>query len=162
MKTTLNSEINNIEDKWDGLSILTLNQQNRIGFKHLLCRITNYTDILVGKDTTYKTYYAPTVKQFEIEHLWTNKFEEYRDEFDQESDFKRWRNLIGALILLPQGTNQSFGSDKYVDKLRHYIRENTYAQTLHPMFYEKNPNFASSEKAVQIGFQAHPQMKKRI
>ena len=48
-------------------------------------------------------------KQFEIEHIWANKFEEHTDEFEQINDFQEWRNSIGALILLPQGTNQCYG-----------------------------------------------------
>ncbi|MCX7997263.1 MAG: HNH endonuclease family protein [Patescibacteria group bacterium] len=86
----------------------------------------------------------PTGKQFEIEHIWANKFEQHTDEFDQENEFSAWRNSIGALVLLPQGTNQSFSSDRYEDKLAHYLKENTYVQTLHPSFYEKNPTFVNS------------------
>ena len=46
--------------------------------------------------------------------------DEHKDEFEQELDFKDWRNSIGAMILLPNGTNQSFSSDKYEDKIKHY------------------------------------------
>ena len=90
--------------------------------------------------STYVTYHHPGGKQFEIEHIWGNKFKEHKDEFEQETEFQSWRNSIGALILLPQGTNQSFSSDKYSYKLEHYIKENTYVQSLHPNFYIKNPN----------------------
>jgi len=160
LKEILATEIKAISDNWAGLATLILNQQNKNGIKHLLCRVSNYADKLIGKDTTYKTYYSPLGKQFEIEHLWANKFSEFRGEFDQETEFKWWRNLVGALILLPHGTNQSFNSDKYEDKLPHYYRENTYAQTLHPKFYEKNPNFLNSDKVKAIGFKAHPEFKK--
>ena len=65
--------------------------------KHLLSRITSYLDILIGKDTSYATYHHPSGKQFEIEHIWANKFKDHEDEFDQEGDFQSWRNSIGAL-----------------------------------------------------------------
>jgi Protein of unknown function (DUF1524) len=133
---------------------------NRKFVKHLLSRISCYIDNLVGKDTNYSTYHHPNGRQFEIEHIWANKFEEHTDEFEQKGDFQDWRNSIGALILLPQGTNQSFNSDQYEDKIEHYIKENTYAQTLHTTYYSKNPNFLNSETLQKLDFKAYGQFKK--
>ncbi|MFI3327276.1 MAG: DUF1524 domain-containing protein [Clostridia bacterium] len=99
-------------------------------------------------------------KNFEIEHIWGDKFDEHRDEFEQSSDFEDYRNNIGSLLLLPNGTNQSFSSDKYEDKLVHYIKENTYVQTLHQKYYEKNPNFIKSEIIKKLGFKPYSQFKK--
>ena len=156
----LTNEINDIEQKWSGMWHFGLHGQNRKFVKHLLSRISSYIDELVDKPTSYANYHHPTGRQFEIEHIWGNKFEEHTDEFEQENDFQDWRNSIGALILLPNGTNQSFNSDKYEDKIEHYIKENTYAQTLHPNYYEKNPNFLKSEVVKKLEFKAHPEFKK--
>jgi len=156
----LSNEIDKIPENWDGVWRFGLHGQNGKFVKHLLSRITSYLDNLVGKDTTYVTYHHPNGRQFEIEHLWANKFYEHKDEFEQENDFQNWRNFVGALILLPQGTNQSFSSDKYEDKLEHYLKENTYAQTLHPTYYSKNPNFLNSSIIQRVDFKAHPQFKK--
>jgi len=158
--TNLSNEINNIPEKLDAICDFGLHGMNRNFVKHLLSRISSYLDYLIGKDTTYFTYHHPNGRQFEIEHIWADKFEEHKDEFDQKSDFQKWRNSIGALILLPQGTNQSFNSDKYEDKIEHYLKENTYAQTLHPTYYSKNPNFLKSEVIQHLEFKAHPQFKK--
>lgn len=155
----LSSEINDFPETWDNVEDFGLHGQNGKFVKHLLARISSYIDNLVGKDTTYVTYHHPDGKQFEIEHIWADKFKEHRDEFEQEGDFQRWRNSIGALILLPQGTNQSFSSDKYEDKLEHYLKENTYAQTLHQAYYTKNPNFLKSEDIKKLNFKAHPHFK---
>jgi len=155
LNSNLSIEVEKIPENWAGASSFSLHQMNGKFVKHLLSRITSYLDNLVGKDTTYATYHHPNGKQFEIEHIWANKFKEHKDEFDQEGDFQSWRNSIGALILLPQGTNQSFSSDKYENKLEHYIKENTYAQTLHPAYYEKNPNFLKSEEIQSLNFKAH-------
>jgi hypothetical protein len=133
---------------------------NRKFIKHLLSRISAYVDDLVGKTSTYVTYHHPNGKQFEIEHIWGNKFKEHKDEFEQETEFQSWRNSIGALILLPQGTNQSFSSEKYSYKLEHYIKENTFVQSLHPAYYKKNPNFLKSEIIKDLGFQPHSDFKK--
>ncbi len=156
----LTQEINSIAESWDGVWSFGLHGMNRSFVKHLLSRISSYVDNLVGRDTTYVNYHHPNGKQFEIEHIWANKFEEHKDEFDQKNDFQDWRNSLGALILLPEGTNQSFNSDKYEDKLEHYIKENTFAQTLHPTFYSKNPNFLKSEKIQNLKFKPHPHFKK--
>lgn len=64
------------------------------------------------------------------------------------------------MILLPNGTNQSFNSDKYEHKLKHYIKENTYAQTLHSDYYEKNPNFLKSPIITELDFKSHKEFKK--
>lgn len=160
LATNLTSEVNKIDEKWDEISNFRLHGMNKVFVKHLLSRISSYLDNLVGKTTTYVTYHHPSGKQFEIEHIWGNKFEQHKDEFTQENDFTNWRNSIGALILLPQGTNQSFNSDKYEDKIEHYLKENTYAQTLNPAYYSKNPNFLQSKIIQELGFKAHPQFKK--
>ena len=89
------------------------------------------------------------------------KYDEHKDEFDQQGDFQFWRNSLGALILLPQGTNQSFSSDKYEAKLKHYLKENTLAQALHPDFYAKNPNFNNSPVIKSLNFKAHPKFQKK-
>ena len=157
----LTEEVNQISETWNAVWNFGLHGMNRGFVKHLLSRITSYVDNLVGKTSTYVTYHHPTGKQFEIEHIWADKLDEHTNEFDQRGDFQEWRNTIGALLLLPQGTNQSFSSDKYEDKLEHYIKENTYAQTLHPTYYSKNPNFLKSETVKLLGFQSHPNFKMR-
>lgn len=158
--SNLKKEVENLSENWDKVWEFGLHGQNRKFVKHLLSRISSYLDNLIGKDTTYVTYHHPNGRYFEIEHIWADKFEEHRDEFDQESDFQKWRNSIGALILLPQGTNQSFNSVKYGDKIEHYLKENTYAQTLNPAYYSKNPNFLKSEDIQRLEFKPHPQFKK--
>lgn len=153
-------EIDSLDEKWEGVDGLVMNGRNRKFIKHLLCRISSYVDELVRKPSDYLSYADPKNIWFEIEHIWADKFDEHRDEFEQENDFQDWRNSAGALLLLPHGTNQSFNSDKYEDKLEHYIKENSFAQTLHPKYYEKNPNFLKSPEIQALGFQAHPQFKK--
>ncbi len=158
--SSLAKEVELIPEKWNAVWYFGMHSQNKYFVKHLLSRISSFVDNLVGKSTTYINYQHPDGRQFEIEHIWANKFDEHRDEFDQESDFQNWRNSIGALLLLPNGTNQSFNSDKYKDKLEHYIKENSYAQTLNPIYYSKNPNFLKSDIIQSFDFKPHPQFKK--
>ncbi len=157
----LTAETNKIEQQWSAIENFRLHGQNRKFVKHLLSRISSYLDLLVGKGNDYVSYHHPNGKQYEIEHIWGNKFNEHRDEFEQEWDFQEWRNSIGALILLPNGTNQSFTSDRYVDKVNHYLKENTYAQTLNSQYYVKNPNFTNSDLIKQLNFKPHSEFKKK-
>lgn len=157
----LSKAVDAIDQKWDGVIDLRLHGQNRKFIKHLLSRISGYLDSIANKSTDYVSYRHPQGKQFEIEHIWGDKFVNHKDEFEQEDEFQGWRNSIGALILLPNGTNQSFSNDEYAEKMKHYIRENTYAQTLHPSFYEKNPNFLNSPSINRLSFRAHPSFKKQ-
>lgn len=152
--------IEDISEKWDGLDYFILHGMNRRFIKHFLARVSSYVDRLAGKDIPYMHYQEPEGKPYEIEHIWADKFEEHRDEFDQESDFKEWRNSIGALALLQRGTNQSLSSASYERKLEHYIKENTYVQTLHSLFYERNPNFLKSPLVKELPFKPHNSFKK--
>ncbi len=161
LSKNLTEQTNNIEQKWTAIHNFRLHGQNRKFVKHLLSRISSYLDFAIGKGSNYVSYHHPNGKQFEIEHIWGNKFNEHRDEFEQEWDFQEWRNSIGALILLPNGTNQSFTSDKYADKVKHYLKENTYAQTLNSEYYEKNPNFLKSDLIKKLKFKPHPEFMKK-
>lgn len=168
LATTLSAQIEDIEQKWDAVSTFCWGSRNRRFVKHLLSRISGYLDELAGKNSNYADYHHPSAgKRFEIEHLLGAKFDaykddaEYRGEFENKDDFEGSRNAIGALVLLPNGVNQSFGSDKYEDKLEHYLKENTYAQALHEKFYQKNPNFLHPEKIRKLGFKHHLHFKKK-
>lgn len=157
----LKQQIEEIPQKWDAIYDFVLHGQNKKFIKHLLSRISNYVDSIGEVNSSYADYYHPeNGKPFEIEHIWANRFEEHRDEFEQENEFQRWRNSIGALILLPQGTNQSFKDDPYEKKLPHYIKENNFAKTLHSEFYEKNPNFTNKPLFQSLNFQCHKNFKK--
>jgi hypothetical protein len=147
--------VNNIKEVWDGIESFGLHGQNKKFVKHLLSRISSHVDKIAGGSTTYADYQFPTGEPFQIEHIWADKFEEHREEFDDESDFRDWRNSIGALLLLPRGINQAHGADSYTKKLKHYIKENTYAQTLNPLFYERNPNFLNSPLVQELSFEPH-------
>jgi hypothetical protein len=106
-------------------------------------------------------FYNPDGKPFEIEHIWADKMEYHSDEFTQLHEFNEMRNRLGDLILLPKGTNQSFGDGDYEEKLPHYIRENLLAQSLNTACYDRNPNFLNFIKQSGLPFKAHSQYKKQ-
>ena len=46
------------------------------------------------------------------------------------------------------------------NKLGHYLKENTYAQTLHKEYYQKNPNFLNNPVLTELQFKSHDDFKK--
>ncbi len=153
-------KLDEMDEQWNGFEWFRLHGQNGRFVKYLLSRLSGYVDGLAGVNTDFATYYhASNGKPFEIEHLWANNFEDHKDEFEQQNDFYDTRNSIGALVLLPRGTNQSYSDKPYVEKLPHYIKENLLVKSLHPLTYENNPNFNKLSSCSGLAFKAHPEMK---
>ena len=96
-----------------------------------------------------------------MEHIWADKFPRHKDEFEQEHEFQSYRNRLGDLVLLPRGTNQSYGDLTYAEKQPHYIKENLLVKSLSPLAYENNPNFQALTRQHSLPFSAHPQFKKQ-
>ena len=153
-------KLSEMDEQWSGFECFRLHGQNGRFVKYLLSRLSGYVDGLAGENTDFATYYhATNGKPYEIEHLWANNFDNHRDEFEQLNDFNDARNSIGALVLLPRGTNQSYSDKPYTEKVEHYIKENLLVKSLHPLAYENNPNFNKLISSNGLAFQAHAEMK---
>lgn len=154
-------KLQDIDEDLEGLSRLGMHGQNKHFIKFILSRITAHIEQQSGKSTTFVTYFHnPDGKPFEIEHIWADKMEFHSDEFSQLHEFNETRNRLGDLILLPRGTNQSFGAGKYEEKLPHYLKENLLAQSLNSTCYERNPNFLNYVAQSGLPFKAHSEYKK--
>ena len=161
MRTLLQGKLDEMEETWDGLAEFRLHGMNRYFVKFLLSRITGFIEQQSGASTSFSTYFvSPGTKPFEVEHIWADKFDEHRDEFEQQHEFENYRNRIGDLVLLPQGTNQSYGAMSYREKLEHYLKENLLVKSLHPKSYENNPNFLKMLTTLNLPFRAHPSFMK--
>ena len=148
--TILQAKLHDMEEKWDGVAQFGLHGMNRPFVKFVLARITAFIEQQSGASTNFSTYFLSLGKKpYEVEHIWANKFEEHRDEFDQQHEFDTYRNRIGDLVLLPEGTNQSYGDMSYVKKVDHYLKENLLVKSLHPKAYENNPNFNGMAEKLQ-------------
>ena len=164
LRTFLQDRLDQMEEPWDGLSAFRLHGQNRKFTKFLLSRISGFIDQVSGASTNFSTYFVSPgsgTKPYEIEHIWADKFEEHRDEFEQQHDFDKYRNRIGGLVLVPRGTNQSYGDKPYAEKLEHYLKENLFVKSLHPKSYENNPNFINMFKELNLPFQPHTEFAKK-
>ena len=160
LKTILKRKLDEMDESFEGMNKLRLHGQNPMFIKYLLSRITAYIEQKAGMNSSFEKYFlAPGSKPYEIEHIWAKKFQEHRDEFEQESEFLEKRNFIGDLILLPRGTNQSFSDKPFEAKLKHYSKENLLAQSLCEISYQHNPNFINMFSAKGFPFKAYNQFK---
>lgn len=156
LRTLLKAKLAEMPEKWNGMAEFRLHGMNRYFVKFLLSRITGFIEQQSGASTNFSTYFvSPGTKPYEVEHIWADKFEEHRDEFEQRHEFDNYRNRIGDLVLLPQGTNQSYGAMTYAEKVDHYLKENMLVKSLHPKAYENNPNFLGMAKNLGLKFKAH-------
>ena len=161
LKATLKRKLHEMEETWDGVGEFRLHGMNRYFVKFLLARITGFIEQKSGASTNFTTYFvSPGTKPYEVEHIWADMFDEHRDEFDQRHEFDNYRNRIGDLVLLPQGTNQSYGAISYTKKIKHYLKENLWVKSLHPTTYEKNPNFLGMAKSLGLKFKPHDSFNK--
>ncbi len=123
---------------------LARHQQNFYLVRHVLARLTHWVDQQCGVVSHVEDYFvAGKGRPFEVEHIWANQYEQFRDWFPHVADFERARNRIGGLLLLQRGTNQSLGDLPYEDKRNTYMAQgqSLLTRSLHPLTYEHNPAF---------------------
>jgi len=126
-----------------------------------LARFTDWLEQQADEPGRYEDYIVRSGKNaYEVEHLWANHFERFAEEFPQQNDFDIHRNLIGGLILLPKKINASLNDANYAEKIKHYLKANPLAQTLHADFYEKNPGFSQTLTRTGLQFRPHPEFRK--
>ena len=65
------------------------------------------------------------------------------------------------MVLLPRGSNQSYGDLCYDQKQPHYIKENLLAKSLCPLAYMNNPNFNQLRNVLGVPFKPHDSFKKQ-
>lgn len=162
IKQILSKKLLEMQETFVGFEEFRLHGQNYNFVKFLLSRMTAWVEQQAGMSTNFATYFWPEQgKPFEVEHIWADKFSRHSDEFQQEHEFNAYRNRIGDLVLLPRGTNQSYGDMTYEEKLPHYIKENLLVKSLCRLAYENNPNFVHLKQGLGLPFRDHETFKKR-
>ena len=110
----------------------------------MLARITGYIEEQTGVASNYCNYVnVKTRNPFEIEHIITDHYEWFTDEYTDLDDFRRWRNSFGALLLLHKSINASLNDSKYNYKLSKYCSNegNIFTESLGQTAYQNNPQF---------------------
>ncbi len=162
LATILRVKSSQIDENLNGIKNLRMHGQNKRFIQFLLARITAHIESKSKISSKFEDYISKDLdKPFQVEHIWSDNFEEHKDEFEQRDDFEEWRNKVGALILLPEGFNQSYGALPYEKKLPHYFGQNLLARSLSPQCYERNPNFLKYKDESILPFKPHEQFKKK-
>ena len=125
----------------------TLNQQNKRRLKVLISLITE----IVARESNEPDYML-NKDEIEVEHIWSNHFDQHMDEFQSEDDFDNARNNIGDLLVLPKSFNASYGDSPYSVKVVQYFSQNILAQTLNANKYINNPGFDKFLKRSNLKF----------
>jgi len=151
-------EVAGLEDGFEGVDRLALNQRNRGQIRHLLARMTSYLELGCGiAGPGFAGYIDRTApKPFEVEHIWADKYARHQDEFTNEFDFAEARNRLGDLLLVPKDFNAAYGALPYAEKLPHYNAQNVLARSLGPNCYQRNPSFLRFVEEMQLPFKPYP------
>lgn len=123
---------------------LRLNSFTKKYIKNILARVTSYIEEQTGVASNYCNYMnIKTKNPFEIEHIISDHYDWFTSEYADNEDFKRWRNNIGALLLLHKSINASLNDAKYEYKLKKYCSNegNIYTESLGDLAYQNNPKF---------------------
>lgn len=135
---------------------LYLHGRNAKHIHRLLARMTDWIETESRQPGRYLEYIVRSGKNaYEIEHIWANHYSRYKDQFEHQKDFEDYRNYLGGLILLPKKINASLNDSTYKHKLKHYLKENLLARSLHEKCYENNPGFLKMVKQTGLSFKAY-------
>ena len=116
-----------------------------------------------GVASNYCNYINTQTKNpYEIEHIITDHYEWFTNEFVDQDDFRRWRNSIGALLLLHKSINSSLNDSLYAYKLSKYCSNegNIYTESLGQSAYQNNPRFLKFMADNGLLFKAYDQFGK--
>jgi uncharacterized protein with ParB-like and HNH nuclease domain len=154
-------ELNSMEFTFDSLDRFYMNQYSSRFILHMLSRLTHYIESGSGMPSSFENYVDRFSKiPYDIEHIWADKYNRYRNECSDEDDFERSRNRFGALLLLPRDKNRSFQDKPYQDKLPIYFSENLLARSLNENCYKNNPQFLKFITSEELAFQPHSDFRK--
>lgn len=141
-----------------------LNSFTKKYIKNLLARVTGYIEESIGVASNYCHYMNTQTKNpFEIEHIITDHYEWFTKEYSDQDDFRRWRNSVGALLLLNKSINASLNDSLYEYKVDKYVSTegNIYTATLGKSAYKNNPRFKSFIEEKNLAFKSYDNFGKK-
>lgn len=141
-----------------------LNNFTKKYIKHILARITGYLEEKMDVASNYCNYIDMDTKNpFEIEHIITDHYERFANDYTDQEDFRRWRNNIGGLLLLHKSINASLSDSLYDYKLKTYCSNegNIYTESLGETAYQNNPRFIRFIKDNNLSFIPYSEFGKK-
>lgn len=140
----------------DGLQDLRLNQFSKRYIYHLLARLTAYTERESGRPDPFGELVNRSLKNpWDIEHIWADDYDRYKNECPTRQDFDDWRNHVAGLLLLPADVNRSYQDKPFQDKSPHYAKQNFYAASLTETAYQHQPQFSSFASREGLPFKPY-------
>ena len=139
-------------DPFDFADITTfgLGADNRRQVHYLLARLTAFVEVESGRPNRIGEY-LDEQRSHQIEHIWPNHYDRYRDLVKNTAAFDRSRNRFGALLLLHRSDNGSYRDEPYGAKVEyHRGSQNLLAASLHPTTHTRNPTFGRFLKRYEL------------
>lgn len=135
-------EIKQMNLNVSALRDLELNQFTGRYMLHILSRLTSYINIQMNNPSQFDNYVNRTSRNsYDIEHIFPDKFDDYKNLFNSEAEFYLSRAKIGNLIILTKDKNRSYQDMNVEKKLSLYFGDNVLAQSLSQQAYVNNPGF---------------------
>jgi hypothetical protein len=161
LASVLTEKLAGEEERFETNDRFRLHGQNGRQIHRMLARMTDFIETRAGMPSRYAEYATRAGQNgYEVEHVWADKAEQHRDEFDHPSDFDEYRNRFGGLLLLPKSFNASYGALPYDKKRPHYNSQNLLARSLCEEAYDRNPGFVRFVRESGLQFKPHSAFKK--
>jgi hypothetical protein len=126
-----------------------LGGDNRRQVHYLLARLTAFVETECGRPDRVGEY-LDEQRSHQIEHIWADHFDRYRDLVKTQAAFDKTRNRFGGLLLLHRSDNASYRDDPYTKKVEYYRAQNFLAASLHPLTHKKTPPFVKFLKRYDL------------
>ena len=89
----------------------------------MLARITGFLEEISGKTSNYCDYVNIAQKSpYEIEHITSDHYEWFTDEYSTQEEFYAFRNNVGDLVLLNKHINASLNDKLLAIRLRNIVQ----------------------------------------
>jgi hypothetical protein len=137
----LSAELSADTGDFADITTFGLGTDNRRQVHYLLARLTAFVETECGRPNRVGDY-LDEQRSHQIEHIWANHFDRYRDLVKNSAAFDRSRNRFGALLLLHRSDNASYRDEPYSAKVEYYRGQNFLAASLHPTTHTRNPAFS--------------------
>ncbi|MFI5909064.1 DUF262 domain-containing protein [Dactylosporangium sp. NPDC051541] len=116
-------------EDFESIHNFRLRGNNKGQVRYLLARLTSFVEKGCGKRDMSAEYLGED-RSWQVEHLWPNHADWYRDEIPEPADFAVLRSRIGSLVLLHRKDNASLNDMRFDEKVERYGRQNNLTAIL--------------------------------
>lgn len=128
-----------------------INQFSRRYIYHFLARITAFLELGAGGADNFPDLIDRSRKNpFDIEHIISDDYGKFSNEYENAHVFQEWRNWVPALLLLPADVNRSLQAQPYEEKVKVYSGQNLLAASLSETPYVNRPQFRALRTELDL------------